>query len=86
MSKKSLKMIENDVDLSLVVKILQSKKKISIDTEFTWRSTYFPILSLLQISTNELIYIIDPSSISNLEAFKRHLFRQRYKKSFSFCP
>ena len=41
MSKKSLKMIENDVDLSLVVKILQSKKKISIDTEFTGEALIF---------------------------------------------
>ena len=81
-SKKSLKMIENDVDLSLVVKILQSKKKISIDTEFTWRSTYFPILSLLQISTNELIYIIDPSSISNLEALNDIFLDKDIKKVF----
>ena len=36
-----------------------------MDTEFVRRSTYFPILSLLQIATPEDIYLIDPFEISD---------------------
>ena len=32
---------------------------IGIDTEFSWRQTYFPELSLLQISTESKIFLID---------------------------
>ena len=81
-SRKSLKMIEKNVDLFNLIKTLQTKKKISIDTEFIWRRTYFPILSLLQLATNEFIYIIDPSSIRNLEALNEIFLDKEIKKVF----
>ena len=41
-----------DIDLS-------ESKIIGIDTEFDWRTTYFPILSIVQISTLNHLYLID---------------------------
>ena len=37
-------------DKNFVIDSLNSEKIIGLDTEFSWRRTYFPELSLLQIS------------------------------------
>lgn len=41
------------------MKDIESQNHIAIDTEFIWRNTYFPKLSLIQISTEKKIYILD---------------------------
>lgn len=38
---------------------IEAQHLIAIDTEFVWRNTYFPKLSLIQISTGKKIYIFD---------------------------
>lgn len=43
-----------------VVKELLDEKEIALDTEFIRDDTYMPILCLLQISTRNKVYIIDP--------------------------
>ena len=32
---------------------------LGVDTEFIWRNTYYPKLSLIQISTEKQIYLLD---------------------------
>lgn len=55
--------LDDTSSLKSVMKDLESNKLIAIDTEFIWRNTYFPKLSLVQISTNNKIYIFDCFSL-----------------------
>ena len=38
---------------------LETRDRVALDTEFIKRSTYFPILALVQINTGDTIYLID---------------------------
>ena len=38
---------------------LSKNDVFAVDTEFEWRKTYFPIISLLQIATKDEIYLVD---------------------------
>ena len=58
-NKKTIYLIESDEDKEFLKESLEEEKYIAIDTEFNWRNTYFPELSLLQISTNSKILLID---------------------------
>ena len=44
---------------------LAGEPKLAMDTEFVRRSTYYPILSLVQIATGDEIYLIDPFEITD---------------------
>ena len=57
--KKEIFYITEDSDLQYVVLDLRKEKIICVDTEFEWRRTYFPIISLIQIATKKKIYIVD---------------------------
>ena len=56
---------------------------LGIDTEFDWRTTYFPKLSLIQISTKKYLFLIDCLKVNPENTLK--IFR-RYKnfKNISF--
>ena len=58
-NKKTIYLIESEEDEEFVTESLEEEKYIGIDTEFNWRNTYFPELSLLQISTSSKILLID---------------------------
>ena len=58
-NKKTIYLIESKEDENFVKKSLEEEKYIGLDTEFNWRNTYFPELSLLQISTSSKILLID---------------------------
>ena len=58
-NKKTIYLVESEEDESFVKQTLEEEKYIGIDTEFNWRNTYFPELSLLQISTSSKILLID---------------------------
>ena len=49
---------------------LSLEKIIGIDTEFDWKNTYYPKLSLIQISTSKNIFLIDCLKLDNLNKFK----------------
>ena len=59
LTKKKITFFDNKSELSVLKKIVTDKAVIGLDTEFDWRNTYFPILSLMQISTNKEIFLID---------------------------
>jgi len=48
---------------------LSQQDRLGVDTEFMRESTYFAELSLLQISTSEHIYCVDPLAGNDMEAF-----------------
>ena len=66
---KEVLCIEDNESFNLALRDLEANNILAIDTEFVWRNTYFPKLSLIQISTYEKIYIIDciTLNISQLE-------------------
>ena len=61
-NKKTIYLVESEEDEEFVKESLEEEKYIGIDTEFNWRNTYFPELSLLQISTSSKILLIDDRS------------------------
>ena len=56
---KEVLFINDSTSLVLVMKDLESNNELGIDTEFIWKDTYFPKLSLIQIATHNKIYILD---------------------------
>lgn len=67
--------------LEKAVAILANQKMIGIDTEFIRRDTYYAKLSLIQISTLEEIYIIDPIKL-DISSLKEILISQKIIKIF----
>ena len=65
-NKKTIFLVESEEDQDFVKDILEKEKYVGIDTEFNWRNTYFPELSLLQISTSSKILLIDCLKCKNL--------------------
>ena len=55
--KKSTHFISNKDDLSFLNIELSKSKVIGLDTEFDWRTTYFPNLSLIQIATEKKLFL-----------------------------
>ena len=64
--KNPIIFIDSETKLDETLKEISTEKIIGIDTEFDWRNTYFPNLSLLQISTYEKIFLIDCLGINSL--------------------
>lgn len=58
-NKKTIYLVESEEDKEFVKESLEEENYIGIDTEFNWRNTYFPELSLLQISTSSKILLVD---------------------------
>ena len=58
-NKKTIYLIDSEEDEDFVKESIRKEKCIGLDTEFNWRNTYFPELSLLQISTSSKILLID---------------------------
>ena len=56
---KAVIYVHEESSLESAIIDLETKNLLAVDTEFIWRNTYFPKLSLIQISTDEKIYIFD---------------------------
>ena len=70
--KKEIFLINSDEDKDFVISLIEDHKLIAIDTEFEWRRTYYPILSLIQIATKN-IFLIDCVNCKNLGWLKNIL-------------
>ena len=79
---KNIRLIESDDNLDEAMDLLSKSSEIAVDTEFIWRKTYYPELSLIQIADNENIYILDMYKKFNLENLKI-LFERKNVKKFS---
>ena len=78
--KKAL-YIQDQISFEKALKDLELESLLAIDTEFVWRNTYFPKLSLIQISTENKIYIIDCFSL-NTTKLERVLSNKNITKIF----
>ena len=70
---KEVLYVDNNSKLSELKKKLDGVSMISLDTEFDWRTTYFPKISLVQISFNKNVFLIDCLKIKNFDFLKRPL-------------
>ena len=68
--KKDILFVDNENQISNAKKAIQKEVLLGVDTEFDWRNTYFPVLSLLQISTAKSIFLIDCLKCKDLKFFK----------------
>tara|TARA_B100001057_G_scaffold296483_1_gene296705 strand:+ start:16016 stop:16864 length:849 start_codon:yes stop_codon:yes gene_type:complete len=75
-NKVEVYLIESDSDKEFVLDSLENENIIGIDTEFDWRNTYFPNLSLIQISTSNKIILIDCQRCKNLDYLKEILEKE----------
>ena len=55
--KKVNYLIDSEEDINFLIYSLKNEKVLGVDTEFDWRTTYIPKLSLLQISTRKHIFL-----------------------------
>ncbi|GAB1421723.1 ribonuclease D [Anaerolineales bacterium] len=74
--------IDSDSDFKSFVKTLKKHPQIAVDTESNSLHSYNVCICLIQISTREQDYIIDPLSISDLSAFGEILEDRRIEKIF----
>lgn len=70
---KKIYLIESKKDQEFVIDSLDDEKYIALDTEFSWRNTYFPKLALLQISSESRILLIDCLKFKELNFLKKIL-------------
>ena len=78
---KEVLYINEDSSLRLAMKDLESHDKLAIDTEFIWRDTYFPKLSLIQIATDNKIYILDCHAL-NMSVLEKVFSNKKILKIF----
>ena len=70
--------VDNKENMELMVSELESENILAIDTEFDWRTTYHPKISLIQIASKNSIYIIDCLKI-NLKYLTQKIFSDSTK-------
>ena len=70
-NKKPIYLIDSEKDFNFFIFSLKKEEILSIDTEFDWRTTYFPILSLLQIAAKDKIFLIDCLQFKNSKKIKK---------------
>ncbi len=82
LKKNPIVFIDNESDLIETLEELSLEKIIGIDTEFDWRNTYYPNLSLIQISSNKKIFLIDCLKLNCLLKLKKIFENKKIVKVF----
>ena len=68
--RKNFFLIDDEIKLDDLIEKIKSLKVISVDTEFEWRRTYHPKLSLIQICDGNDVFLIDCLLCKNVEKVK----------------
>ena len=74
--------ISNKEDLNILDEELSKNKVFGLDTEFDWRTTYFPKLSLIQISSQKKLFLIDCLKVNPEKVLKKYLESKKFLKIF----
>ncbi len=77
-----VKIIDTNDKFKASVQILNNQDSIGCDTEFVWRDTYHPILSLVQISTDQETFIIDPFKVEDIKELNQIFKNKKIIKIF----
>lgn len=80
--KKSTYFISDNKSLEILDNKLSQCKIFAVDTEFDWRTTYFPKLSIVQISTYKNLFLIDCLRINPQIILKKYLEDKNILKVF----
>jgi len=72
-SKKRIIFVESLDDQNSFIEKIKNQNILGLDTEFDWRSTYLPVLSLIQISTSKNIFIVDFLNFKKVKTLKEIL-------------
>ena len=80
--KKHFLYVLDNKGLSHLDKVLSKNDIFALDTEFDWRTTYFPKLSLVQISVKKHIFLIDCLRVNPENVLKKHLENKNILKIF----
>ena len=92
MEQATAQYVDTQPKLSALVEHLKTQSAVGIDTEFISEGRYEPALCLVQISTPEGIWIVDPLAIPNLKDFwqvltepERELVTVAARQEIRFC-
>lgn len=82
--------ITSKESLKQLITLVKKAKIMALDTEFTRRTTYYPILSIIQVGVidakkNKQLFIIDPASGLDLTAFYKLIASSRIIKILHSC-
>ena len=80
--KKNIIYVDSISTINFLEEFIQKENLIAIDTEFDWRNTYYPILSMIQISTYDHIFLLDCLKCKDLDFLKRCLEKENKKIIF----
>jgi len=83
--RKEVIFVDSDKKIPFVKSTLHKEKILGLDTEFDWRNTYFPILSILQIATKRKIFLIDCITLKDLNWLKKILESNKRLIIFHAC-
>jgi len=81
-NKRKLFYVTDDKGLSLLEDELSKHSIFALDTEFDWRTTYYPKLSLIQISVKQRLFLIDCLKINPQRILKKFLEDKKILKIF----
>ncbi len=80
--KRVIEYIYEHDQLISVDEELSINKVFAVDTEFDWRTTYFPKISLIQIATKNKIFLIDCLTVKPEKVLKKYFEDKEYLKIF----
>ena len=80
--KKPLYYLNDSEGLDFLDEELSKTNIFGLDTEFDWRTTYFPKLSLIQITANSKLFLIDCLDVDASKILKKYLENNFYLKVF----
>ena len=72
-------LIDSDRQVPTLLAAMAGADLLGMDTEFVAEDRYRPELCLLQISTPEQVFLVDPSGITQLEPVWQALLDPRHK-------
>jgi ribonuclease D len=78
--------IEHQSDFSQFISKLESSAHVSIDTESNSFYAYYNRICLIQVSTEDQDYVIDPLALVDVGAFGEILADERIEKIFHAAP
>ncbi len=86
MKLNSATLIENQHDFSQLIASIEKSAHVAVDTESNSFYAYFNRICLIQVSTEQQDYIIDPFSAGDIEAFGEILSSPDIEKIFHAAP
>lgn len=72
-------------ELVTMVEQLAHEPLLAVDTEFLRTNTFYPIVGLIQIATEQVCYLVDPISCQSLEPLRRLLLNENKRLVMHAC-